>query len=234
MRGCLFILVLAAAVLGAGAWFGAPVVTSTLIDGALRSAGYTARTSTVRATSDLPPRLLLGKADRVEISGSDVDFRTFHAASLDLVLTDVDVIGRTAGTISGRIGDAELKTTDGVAATADVSIDGSGRAAEATIDVDAATVSRVVSEAFRARFGVTVTDVALVAPDILRISAGPTTIEGRLEVDDAGAIALSTPLGASTILSFDPSFPLRLRSVSVTGGNLQIGATLDAAALLGG
>ncbi len=233
MRGCLFILVLAALVLGAGAWFGAPLVASTLIDGALRSAGYTAATSSVRATADPPPKLLLGMADRVEISATDVAVRTFHAATLDLVLTDVDVIGRTAGHISGRIGDAALKTTSDVAATADVSIDGTGRSAAATIDVDGATVRQVVSDAFRARFGVTVTDVALVAPNILRISAGPTTIEGRLEVNDAGAIALATPLGASTILGFDPSFPLRLRTVGVTGGNLQIGATLDAAALLG-
>jgi hypothetical protein len=234
MRGCLFILILAAVVVSAAAWFGSPVVASGVIDGALRGSGYSAATSTVRATSDPPPKLLLGKADRVEINGTDVDFRTFHAAKLDLVLTDVDLLARTAGGISGRIEDAEMRTTDGVAAIADVTIEGSGRAAAATIVVGAGTVTRVVREAFQRQFGVAVDDAQLVAPDILRISAGATTIEGRLVVDDSGAIALTTPLGSSTILTFDPSFPLRLRRVSVAGGDLRIDATLDAAALLGG
>lgn len=234
MRGCLFILVLATAVLGAFAWFGSPVLASTVIGGALQNAGYHAATSTVSATSDPPPKLLLGRADRVEIRGTDVDFRTFHAESLDLVLTDVDVVGRTAGHISGRITGAELTTNDGAPTSADVDIDGTAAAAGARIVVDGATVDRVVEAAMNAKFGVTVTSTALVAPDVLRISAAGTTIEGRLVIDDGGAIALSTALGSSPILSLDPSFPLRLLSVHAIEGNLELDATLDAEALLGG
>lgn len=234
MRGCLFIVLLASAVLGCAAWFGAPFAASAVFRAALENGGYRAASGTVRATSDPPPKLLLGRADRVEIEGLDVDFRTFHAASLDLVLTDVDVVARTAGGVSGRIVGAELRTTDGIAAVADVTIDGSGQAAAATITVDGATVDRIVRETFQAEFSVAVTRVALVAPDVLRISSGATTVEGRLEVDAAGAIALRTPLGSSTILSLDPAFPLRFDSVAVVAGNLRISATLDTGALLGG
>ncbi len=234
MRGCLFIVVLAGVVLGSAAWFGAPLAASAVIQAALESGGYQAASGSVRATSDPPPKLLLGRADRVEIDGVDVDFRTFHAASLELVLTDVDVVARTAGGVSGRIDGAALRTTDGLAAVADVSIDGGGQAAAATIAVDGATVDRVVRERFQSEFGVAVNGVALVAPNVLRISSGATTVEGRLEVDDAGAIALRTPLGASTILSLDPAFPLRFDSVSVVAGDLRIDATLDTGALLGG
>jgi hypothetical protein len=53
-------------------------------------------------------------------------------------------------------------------------------------------------------------------------------------IDPTGAIAFSTSLGASPILSLDRSFPLRLRSVRVEAGDLRIDATLDATALLGG
>ncbi|MDQ3128858.1 MAG: hypothetical protein M3Q66_10480, partial [Chloroflexota bacterium] len=219
MRGCLFIIVLAAAVLGSAAWFGSPLVASAVIQAALESGGYRAASGSVRATSDPPPKLLLGRADRVEIDGLDVDFRTFHAASLELVLIDVDVVARTAGEVTGRIGGAALRTTDGLAAVADVTIDGSGQAAETTITVDGMTVDRIVRDTFQGEFGVAVTEVALVAPDLFRISSGATTIEGRLEVDSAGAIALRTPLGASTILSLDPSFPLRFNSVGVTDGD---------------
>ena len=117
---------------------------------------------------------------------------------------------------------------------ADVTIDGSGQAAAATISVDGATVDRIVRETFQGGFGVAVTGVALVAPHVLRISSGATTVEGRLEVGAAGAIALRTPLGSSTFLSLDPSFPLRFDSVAVIAGDLRIDATLDTRALLGG
>jgi hypothetical protein len=234
MRGCLFVLVLAAAVLGTAAWFGSPVLASTVIASALENAGFHAASLTVTATSNPPPKLLLGRADRVEIAGADVNFRTFHAASLDLVLTDVDVIGRTAARISGRIGGAEMKTTAGEATSADVDIQGTASAATATIVVDAATVSRVVKATFQEKFGIAVTSTDLVAPDKLRITAPGATVEGQLLVDSSGSIAFSTSLGSSPILSLDPSFPLHFRSVRVDGGNLRIDAVLDAEALLGG
>jgi hypothetical protein len=234
MRGCLFVLVLAAAVLGAAAWFGSPVLASTVIASALEGAGYHAASSTVTATSNPPPKLLLGRADRVEIAGADVNFRTFHAASLDLVLTDVDVIGRTAARISGRIGGAEMNTSAGEATAADVDIQGTASAATATIVVDAATISAVVKATFQQKFGVAVTSTELVAPDKLRITAPGATVEGQLLVDSSGSIAFSTSLGSSPILSLDPSFPLRFRSLRIAGGNLRIDAVLDAESLLGG
>lgn len=234
MRGCLFVLVLAAAVVAAASWFGAPVLASTVARAALENAGFRAATSTITVTADPPPRILLGRADRLRIVGADVDFRTFHAASLDLVLTDVDLLGRRAATIRGTIEGAELATSDGPAATADVAIDGSADAAAATIDVGAAAVNDAVAAAFRRRFGVAVIGTELAAPDILRIRSAGSTIEGRLGVDATGSIVLTTALGSSEILSIDRSFPLTLRSVSVVDGNLRIAATLDAQALLGG
>ena len=234
MRGCLFVLVLAAAVLTGLAWFGSPIVASSVISAALQNTGFHAGTSTVSATADPPPKLLLGRADRVEIVATDVDFRTFHAASLDLILTNVDVTARTAGRISGRIGGATITTAVGEPTTADVDIDGVASAADASIVVDGATVSRVVKATLLQKLGLTVSATELVAPDILRISVPGATVAGRLVIDADGAIALSTPLGSSPILSLDPSFPLRLRSVQIDGGALRIGATLDATALLGG
>jgi hypothetical protein len=233
MRGCLFILILAAALLGVGAWFGSPILASTVISGALENAGYHAASSTVTATSDPPVKLLLGRADRVEIAGTDVAFRTFHAASLDLVVTDVDIIGRTAGRMSGRIDGAEMTTSAGETTTADVTIDGVASAADASIVVDAATVVRVVKGTFKDKFGVAVSSVKLIAPDTLRIAAPGATFEGRVLVDADGAIAFATSLGSSPILSLDPSFPLRFRSVRVESGDLRIDAILDATALLG-
>jgi len=234
MRGCLFVVVLAAAALAGLAWFGSPILASTLITSALENGGYHAASSTVTATSNPPPKLLLGRADRVEIAGTDVVFRTFHAASLDLVLTDVDIFGRTAGRISGRITRAEMATTAGETTSADIDIEGDAGAAAATIVVDHATVSRVVKATFQQKLGVTVSTVELIAPDKLRIAAPGATVEGQLIVDSSGAIAFSTSLGSSPILSLDPSFPIRLRSVRIEAGDLRIDAVLDAESLLGG
>ena len=234
MRGCLFVVVFAAIVLSAAAWFGSPILASTLIQTGLDNAGYHAATSTVSATSEPPPKLLLGRADRVQIDGTDVDFRTFHARRLELTLTDVDVFARTAARISGRISGAELKTTDALPTTADVAIDGVAGAANATIAVDAATIDRLVKAAFFAKFGVAPASMELVAPATLRIGVPGATIEGALVVDADGAIALTTRLGSTVVFRLDPSFPLRLSSIAVEGGNLRITGVLDAEALLGG
>ena len=234
MRGCLFVLIAAALVVGAGAWFGSPVLASSAIGAALEGGGYHAATSTISVTSNPPPRLLLGRADEVRIDGADVDFRTFHAAGLHLVLTDVDLVARRAARINGTIDGAELRTAGGEPTTADVEIDGPADAADATILVEAATVERVVRAAFQTSFGVSIATSELVAPDILRVTAPGATLEGRLTIDAAGAIALTTPLGSTTVISLDPSFPLRLRSLSAVDGDLRILAVLNAERLLGG
>lgn len=233
MRGCLFVLIAAALVVSIAAWFGAPVLASALVDGGLRSAGFEAAQTTTTVRADPPPRLLLGHADSIRIQASDVSFRTFHADALDLTMGDVDLVGRTFRTIRGTITGAEVETEDGIPTTAGVTIDGDASAAGARIRVDGATVERVVRATLEPRIGAAIARTELVAPDVLRIVTPAATLEGRMIVDGSGAIALSTQLGSTPILSIDPSFPLRLTAVHVVDGDLRIDATLDAEALLG-
>jgi hypothetical protein len=233
MRGCLFVLVAALVVLSAAAWFGSPLLASAAIDAALRNGGFEAVRLDTTATADPPPRLLLGHADRVRIVASDVSFRTFHADRLDLTLTDVDVVGRTAATIHGTISGAEVATADGVPTTADVTIDGDAGAAPSTIRIDGSTVDRVVRATLGPQLGGAVSRTELVGPDILRIVTPAATLEGQIVLDGSGGIALRNRLGQAPILTLDPSFPLRLGSVAVVDGALRIDATLDAEALFG-
>jgi hypothetical protein len=148
MRGCLFILLLALAVLAGAAWFGAAPVASTVITSILEGSGYHAASSTVTVSADPPLRLVLGHADRVTIDGGDVTWRTFRAARLQLTLRDVDLFGRTAGSIEGTIDGAELQTAEDPVPTADVTIEGTGSEAAATIRVSGATVDRLVKSGF--------------------------------------------------------------------------------------
>jgi hypothetical protein len=148
----------------------------------------------------------------VTIDGRDVTWRTFRAAHLALTLRDVNLFGRTAGAIDG----AELSSVDEPVPTADVAIEGTGGEADATIRVAGATVDPLVKAGFAKRFGVAVVSTRLVAPDILRITAGGTTIEGRLAIGASGVLALSTTLGSADLISVDASFPLQLPSGSAT------------------
>ena len=235
MRGCLFILVVAATLIAVGAWFGAAPLTATVITSILEGSGYHATSSTVTASADPPVRLLVGHADRVTIDGSGVTWRTFRAARIQLTLGDVDLFGRTAGSIHGTITGAELQTTGQTApATATVTLDGSGSNATATIRVPAATVDELVRTGVAKQYGAAVTATSLVAPDTLRITTGGATIEGRLAIDSSGGLVLVTRLGSADLFRFDSSFPIRLTAVRVSGADLELTGTLDAHALFGG
>ena len=235
MRGCLFVLVIGAAIVAGAAWFGAPPLASTVIASILEGSGYHATSSTITVAANPPPRLLIGHADRVTIDGQGVTWRTFRASRIQLTLGDVDLFGRTAGTIHGTITGAELQATGATdAATADVTLDGSGSSAKATIRVPGATVDGLVRTGVAKQYGVAVTAASLIAPDTLQITTSGTTIRGRLAIDAGGALVLVTSLGSADLFRFDPSFPIRLMGVRISGADLKLTGTLDAAALLGG
>lgn len=234
MRGCLFVLIAAGLLVGLLAWFASPLLASAAIGIALQNGGFSSTSQTITATSDPPPKLLLGQADRVEIRANGVAFRTFRAQSLDLVLTGVDVLKRTATTIRGSVDAASVTTADRVPTEADLRIDGTATAASTEIVVSGATVDRVVRATFADEIGVAITRTELVAPDVLRIVTPAAALEGRVVIDASGAVALSTRLGSAPILSLDRSFPLRLESVRVVDGDLVITGSLDATSLLGG
>jgi hypothetical protein len=235
MRGCLFVLIVGAALVLGAAWFGAPPIASTAISSILNGSGYRAASSTVTTTASPPLRLLLGHADRVTIDGRDVTWRTFKAGRLQLTLDDVDLFARTAGTIHGSITAAQLQASDPSAApTADVTIDGTGSRAAATIRVPGTAVDALVRNGVAKQYGVAVTATALVAPNTLRITTSGLMLEGRLAIDAGGALVLVTRLGSSDLFRFDPSFPIALTAVHVKGSDLELTGTLDAEALLGG
>jgi len=235
MRGCLFVLVIGAAIVAGAAWFGAPPLAATVIASILEGSGYHATSSTITVSANPPPRLLIGHADRVTIDGQGVTWRTFRASRIQLTLGDVDLFGRTAGTIHGTITGAELQATGAtVTPTADVTLDGSGSSAKATIRVPGATVDGLVRSGVAKQYGVAVTATSLIAPDTLQITTSGTTIRGRLAIDAGGALVLVTSLGSADLFRFDPSFPIRLTGVRISGADLELTGTLDVAALLGG
>jgi hypothetical protein len=232
VRGCLFVVVLAATIVFAAVWFLAQPVASDLVAAALEASGFHADSSTIRVSADPPPKLLIGRADEVTIDGTTVDWQMMHAARLTLTLDHVDLVARTATTIHGAIIGVELQSNAaGGTATADVAVDGSTASANATISVDGPTVSRLVVDAVARELGVKATGATLIAPDQLRVTAAGISVEGRLTIDATGSLSLVTPLGSVAIFRLDPTIPLQLHTVRVVDGVLQISGTLDAEAL---
>jgi len=104
MRGCLSVLVIAALFVVVGAWFGGPPLASALVTTGLASSGLHAGHLDVKVQSDPPLGLALGRADRVVVSGTDVEWNGLTADTLDLTLNGVDFLGRRADQANGGRG----------------------------------------------------------------------------------------------------------------------------------
>lgn len=232
MRGCLSVIVLAIAFVGAVVWFGGPPLASGLVTLALQGSGFSADQLDVRVTADPPLELALGRADRVVIRASGARWRGVRLASLGVTLGTVDLLARTAASADGRLSGVELDTSGGQAVVADVAFEGSADAAATTIRIAAATVESAAIDAFETTFGVRPSSAGLVAPDTVRVVLDGLTLDSRLSIDAKGSIVALAK--GETIVLFTPSsaLGLRLTSFAVTSSGLVLHGTLDVAAVI--
>jgi hypothetical protein len=234
VRGCLFVLILAAIFVVVGAWFGGPPIAGALVTTGLGASGLKADNLDVTVRSDPPLELALGKADRVDVEGSQVDWNGLQAKRLDLTLHDVDFLGRTAGETTGRLTGVELPGVDPPGSLATIDIEGPGDAAVATITIDGPTVEAMAMAAFEEKLGVKPKSASLSEPNVIRVVAGPVQVAGALTIGPNGSLDVSTPVGTVTVIDADPSQPVRLASVAVENGSLVLTGTFNVAGLLGG
>lgn len=235
MRGCLFTLALLVVLAAAATWFVLPPLMGTLAQGALVAAGLSADQMTVSVSSDPPPELLGLRADRIRIQATDARYRGLEASDVDLTLRDVRLLDRTFGRIDGTLG---AVTIPGPSGAPPITIPGaklSGDAEEvrATLTIPAATVDALAAAAVVRAIGIQPSRVVVAAPDRVRIEAAGLAIQGRLAVNDAGALMLvppaGAPLGAVAIVQPGPDDPWKVESFSIVDGDLTIVATLDVA-----
>lgn len=232
MRGCLSVLVIAALFVVVGAWFGGPPIAATLVTTGLTSSGLHSDDLEVTVQADPPLALALGRADRVVVSGTDVEWNGLTADTLDLTLRGVDFLGRRADQANGVLTGVELPNVDPPGSKASVDIAGPGDSAVVTVTVDSATVEAMAIEAFDQKLGVRPTSATLSEPNVIRFQAGPVKVAGALTIGPGGSLGVSTPLGTVTVLEPSPSQPIHLASVAVEGDNLVLTGTLDVGELL--
>ena len=237
MRGCLSVIVLAAAFAAAALWFGGPTAAAFLVDGALTTAGFQAAERHVAVEADPPLELATGKADAVRLRATDAEFPAgVTADELDLALGGVDVLDRDFETVTGRLEGAAVEAVGGGAiGPMTVDVDGPADAAEVTAHLPAASFLPLVRGALANAIGASPGDVRLTAPDRVTFSVGGVGANGRILVDD-GALALRVSVpGADpeTLTIFDPPAALEVRDARVDEDGLTLEGQLDVEDLIG-
>jgi hypothetical protein len=183
VRGCLFTLLLGAVVVALVVYLGLPAIASGLVAAGLATAGLQAEDTTVVVQSDPPTDLLSGHADRVVVHATDASFRGLAIGSLDLALEDVDVLGRTAGSVDGTLTDVTLPAESGGARLRTVAISGGGEELTAATTIGKADAEALVADAVERTSGVRPTEVTLTSPDRVVVRISGQVVRGRLRAE---------------------------------------------------
>ena len=231
MRGCLGVLIIAAAFLAGIVWFGGPPLAETVVEATLTSSGFEADDLEVTVRSDPPLTLAVGRADRVTVEGQNVRWNDLRAESMSMSLAGVDLLGRTAVSADGFLENVEFKAGEGQPTVGSVTFAGPAAAADATVIVDTATVERLAFAAFEREFGSKPEGVTLHGPNVVRVQTSVGSLDGTLEVA-SGALVIRSSLGTVVIVEASPTMPITLTGVSIRGGGLELRGTIDLLSLL--
>jgi hypothetical protein len=222
VRGCLFTLLLGIVALTLLVTIGLPQVAAGALTGAVTTAGLHADDTTVTVSSDPPTDLIGLHADRVRITAMDATFRGLQIGSLDVTLTGVDLLGRTAASVDGRLGQVVIP---GVASRpltlATIRLSGGGDTITAATTVPVAQAKTLVADAVEATLGIRPTSVSLTAPDKVKVTEAGTVVHGRLSVTSSGDLVVDVLDGPAAgqqvvVLAGGQDLPIRLSSMSVT------------------
>jgi hypothetical protein len=233
VRGCLGVLVLAAVLAVAGAWFGGTRLAGVLVEGALDVAGLEGRNRSVVVDSDPPIEILGGRADRVVIGADDAVLEGLDAGRLDITLLDVDLVAGTFGSIEGRLEAVVLTGGEG-SATAAESVDLLGPANDvlATVRIAGSVVDRLGRAAIERDAGLAVDEVSLEAPNTIVFTSRLGRVTGRLAVDAGALTARLDAPGQRLVTLLEPDNPFALTAVSVDDSDLVLVGRIDLAGLL--
>src|SRR5690242_11486420 len=161
-----------------GLWFGGPPVAEQVVKTGLAAGGLRSDDLAVDVQADPPLELALGRAGRVVVTGTDVDWNGHHADTLRVTLDDVDLLGRSAARTSGRLDGIALRGVEPRGSTATAIIAGQGPTVDVTITIDASTAEAIASAAFEGTTGTRPTSVTLEEPNVIRFKVGPVDAMG--------------------------------------------------------
>jgi hypothetical protein len=237
MRGCLFVLVMAAAVAALVVVVGLPALAAGALTAGAGAAGLSAADTTITVTADPPTDLVGLHADRVRVRATNATFRGLEIGALDVTLTDVALVDRTAGAVSGRLEDVTVSNIGGhPLRLGSIALSGGGTAVIATTTIPGDGVQALIADAVESGLGSRPTRISLAAPDRLTVQVG-VPVEGRLAATAAGDLVLTVLDGPAAgrdvvLLRGGEDLPIRITSVTVIGdGSLRLVGELVAGLL---
>ena len=235
MRSCLFQLLAPVVVVFLLLWFGLPFGASWIATNALNSAGFTGTDTKVEVAANLPPRILLGHADTVRLTSTQVSVGDLHASSIDVTLANVELIDRTIGSVSGSLTGVRVPAANGGVVTAEsVVLTGKGTAATATLTLSNSEVATLAKTQLKL-LGINATNVKLAAPDKLTLTVAGQTKTGHLVTKNGAlqvVVAGMTP-STMTLVESGNGNPFTFTSVAVNAASVTLVGTIDLQSLLG-
>jgi hypothetical protein len=235
MRSCLIQLVVMVAVVFALLWFGLPFGAGWLATNVLNAAGFTGTNTKVAVSADLPPRILMGHADRIRLTSTQVSVGDLHAESVDVTLGDVDLLNRTIGSARGTLTGVRMVSPNGDPITfGSASINGVGTGATVTLTISATDLGNSAVAQLKTQ-KINATSVKFGAPNNVTVTAAGHSQKGHLVVQN-GSLVMTVP-GQSpssvTIIDAGTGNPFHFTSVSVEGDSVTLVGTIDMESLLG-
>jgi hypothetical protein len=235
MRSCLIQLVMAVVVIFALLWYGLPFGASWLATTALSSAGFSGTDTKVDVSAKLPPRILLGHADSIHLTSTQVGVGDLHASSIDLTLGNVELFDRKIGTVAGTLTGVRVPAPNGDPISIELAtVEGAGTAATATLTTSSPQLVQLAQTQFEAATGITST-VKLAAPDKVTVTANGRSEPGRLVVQN-GAIVLvpaSSSLPVVTLVESGAGNPFHFTSIVIGAKTVTLVGTINLQSLLG-
>jgi hypothetical protein len=235
MRSPLTFVVMAAVLVVVLAWLVVPAVANG-VAGQVLGASLGGQVQ-VHVESSFPPRLVLLQADAVHVTGTDLTIPggQVTAGALDIDLHDVDLLARTAASVTGALTDVTVSTGSGGAPmqVARIDLAGPSDAIETTMTVAASEVEARAADEVAAAIGTRPSAVTLEAPDLLRMTVGGIQVDARLVVEggDLRARLTGLPIAALTLVPAASTGALQLTGTHVSGGDLVIVGRLDPKAI---
>lgn len=237
MRGCMFTLVLAAAVVAVVVVVGLPAIAAGLLTAGIRAAGLQSETLAVTVTSDPPWDLVGLHADHVDVRATSATYRGMQIGSLEMTLTDVSLMDRSAANVAGQLLGVTVPDVAGSPlGLAAINLSGGGKAVDATTAIAAVDARALVAHEVASATGLAlpVTAVRLTAPNKVVIRTTSLNATATLSVDAAGDLVATLPsIGPVTVLRAGQDVPIRMTSITVdSAGGLVLGGRVEN--LLGG
>ena len=237
MRGCLSFLLFVVVLVGLLAWFVLPAIAGPLVVASLTGAGLQGRDTRATVTADPPLELLLLRADRVHVQSTDVSLRGIRAAMLDINLTDVGFLERSFATIDGDLEGLTVTTAEGGSVSIpSVHITGSSSAARADFVVPTPLVISLAQDAAERATGRRPSAVSLKSPGVVSFDVGGATFDETLAINGSGDLLAEGGVGGAGLPSLvlvraTEIAPFTLQSVGVEDAGVQLGGTVDLAAM---